>query len=249
MEDLKSKGVRAVNQDFNRFDQVKKDQVYYLSEGAGEEAFDEDYEIKTCDLSRFLSGTEEEKQAFAAQLGAALEDIGFAVLANHGVDPGLFADTDAAVREFFESTTREQRMSYLAQRRGSVNQGYFPITETTIIHPDMVEGWVFCRRAFRLDNNPDYREERFWPLPGYEPVFRRLVEAQERLILPVMQSILAYLGCDQHLYDQRLTRGNFGFRLNYYPPIEAPREGTAGRMLGHEDVDLFTFLPAPEIEG
>ena len=249
MEDLKSKGVRALNQDFNRFDQVKKDQVYYLSEGAGEEAFDEDYEIKTCDLSMFLSGTEEEKQAFATQLGAALEDIGFAVLANHGVDPGLFADTDAAIREFFESTTREQRMSYLAQRQGSVNQGYFPITETTIIHPDMVEGWVFCRRAFGLDNDPDYREEQFWPLPGYEPVFRRLVEAQEHLILPVMQSILAYLGCDQHLYDQRLTRGNFGFRLNYYPPIEAPREGTAGRMLGHEDVDLFTFLPAPEMEG
>ena len=36
----------------------------------------------------------------------------------------------------------------------------------------------------------------FGPLPGYEPVFRHLVKAQEGLILPVMQSLLTYLGCD-----------------------------------------------------
>lgn len=248
-ENLKSKGVRALNQDFNRFDQVRKDQVYYLSEGAGEEAFDDDYEIRTCDLSLFLSGTDEGKREFAAQLGAALEDIGFAVLVNHGVDPQLLADTDGTIREFFGSTSREQRMPYLAERQGSVNQGYFPITETTIIHPDMVEGWVFCRRAFRLDDNPGYREKEFWPTKGYEEVFRRLIQAEEKLILPVMQSILTYLGCDPHLYDERLTGTNFGFRLNYYPPMVVPGDSATGRMLGHEDVDLFTFLPAPEVEG
>jgi len=248
-EDLKSKGVRALNQDFNRFDQVRKDQVYYLSEGAGEEAFDDEYQIRTCDLGLFLSGTDEGKREFAAQLGAALEDIGFAILVNHGVDPQLFADADTAVREFFESTSREQRMPYLARRQGSVNQGYFPITETTIIHPDLVEGWVFCRRAFQLDDQADYRETDFWPAAGFEENFRRLVEAEEKLILPIMQSILSYLGRDPHFYDKRLDRTNFGFRLNYYPPMEATKESGAGRMLGHEDVDLFTFLPAPEVEG
>jgi len=248
-EDLKSKGVRALNQDFSRFDQVRKDQVYYLSEGAGAEAFDDDYQIRTCDLSLFLSGTDEGKREFAAQLGAALEDIGFAVLVNHGVDPQLLADADAAIREFFESISREQRMPYLAERQGSVNQGYFPVTETTIIHPDMVEGWVFCRRAFRLDEDVQYREKEFWPRSGYEEVFRRLIQAEEKLILPVMQSILTYLGCDPHLYDERLTNTNFGFRPNYYPPMADSGESAAGRMLGHEDVDLFTFLPAPEVEG
>ena len=65
-----------------------------------------------------------------------------------------------------------------------------------------------------------------------------------------MQSILRYLNCDPHLYDQKLTNTNFGFRLNYYPPIgQADNASGAGRMLGHEDVDLFTLLPAQEIEG
>jgi isopenicillin N synthase-like dioxygenase len=73
---------------------------------------------------------------------------------------------------------------------------------------------------------------------------------QEGLILPVMQSILMYLGCDPHLYDRKLTRTNFGLRLNYYPPVSGEDDASgAARLLGHEDVDLFTFLPAPRIEG
>ena len=137
----------------------------------------------------------------------------------------------------------------MARRHGSVNQGYFPIETTTIIHPDQVKGWVFCRRAFNLDDDPDFRETEFWPKAGFEPHFRRLVQAHERLILPIMQSILAYLGCDPHLYDERLTDTNFGFRLNYYPALKPQDNPRGGRMLGHEDVDLFTILPASSEEG
>ena len=50
----------------------------------------------------------------------------------------------------------EEKLRYRAQRHGSVNQGYFPIKETSEIHPDLVEGWVFCRRAFDL-GGPDWR--------------------------------------------------------------------------------------------
>src|SRR5262249_32956998 len=86
--------------------------------------------------------------------------------------------------------------------------------------------------------------------PGFEPFFRQVCRAHGRLILPVMQSLLRSLGCDPHLYDRRLTGTNFGLRLNYYPPMSATDEASgAGRMLGHEDVDLFTFLPASRAGG
>jgi len=58
------------------------------------------------------------------------------------------------------------------------------------------------------------------------------------------------LGCDKHLYDEKLTDSNFGLRLNYYPALEGDLEGSAGgRMLGHEDVDFFTLLPASSQPG
>jgi isopenicillin N synthase-like dioxygenase len=250
--DRKAQGIEATNQDFIGYDQVEKKQRYHLAEGEHHEAFDEDYRIQTCDLGRFLHGDDGDKRAFARELGEALRAIGFAILEGHGVDPRLYDEAEGKVLELFTRPTLPEKLRYRARRHGSVNQGYFPLKETSDIHPDLVEGWVFCRRAFDLGDDParPLRLEEFWPLPELEPFFRRLVRAHEALILPVMQAILSHLGCDPHLYDGRLSSTNFGQRLNYYPPLSPADEASgAGRLLGHEDVDLFTFLPAPRIEG
>jgi isopenicillin N synthase-like dioxygenase len=250
VSDRKSSGIDATNQAYARYDQVEKRQEYHLAEGRHEEAFDEDYRIRTCDIGRFLRGDEADQAAFARELGSALREIGFAILEGHGIEPGLYEEAEARVADLFASVPLEQKLRFRAQRHGSVNQGYFPIKETSDIHPDLVEGWVFCRRAFDMDGDSSFRAERFWPRPEQEPFFRHLCRAQEALFLPVMQSLLRYLGCDAHLYDRRLARTNFGLRLNYYPPVAPADEASgAGRMLGHEDVDLFTFLPAPRVEG
>lgn len=250
MESKQEKGVKAINQEFKQYEQVEKNQNYHLSEMPGEEEFDETYEIKTSDMSLFFHGGEEGKKEFARQLGEAMHGIGFTILTGHGIDPALYDEAEKKIAEFFETTTREERMKYVAKRFGSVNQGYFPMKETTIIHPDLVEGWVFCRRAFNLDNDPNFKESDYWPRPGYEPFFRNIVQQHEALILPIMQSILRYLGNDPHLYDQKFTKTNFGFRLNYYPPISEEDDASgAGRMLGHEDVDFFTILPAQSVDG
>ena len=250
MTDRKNLGVDATNQAFIRYDQVEKKQEYHLAEGAHAEAFDEDFRIRTCDIGCFLHGDASDRDAFARELGEALREIGFAILEGHGVERSLYEAAEAAVVELFTAVSLDDKLRFRARRHGSVNQGYFPLKETSDIHPDLVEGWVFCRRAFDLGEDAAHRVPDFWPRPELEPVFRRLCLAHESLILPVMQSLLRYLGRDEHLYDRRLTRTNFGQRLNYYPPLSIDDEASgAGRMLGHEDVDLFTFLPAPRVEG
>jgi isopenicillin N synthase-like dioxygenase len=244
--------IDAKNRDFARFEQVKKEQEYRLAEAEAAEQFDEDFRIRTCDLGKFLAGNEEDRRAFAQELGEGLEQIGFAILEGHGVDPRLYEEASAKTVEVFTRPTLEEKLRYRAHRHGSINQGYFPIKETSDIHPDLVEGWVFCRRAFDLDEGaPEpHRPEEFWPIPDAEPIFRRLCSEHEKLILPIMQSILRYLGCDPDLYDRRLTGTNFGLRLNFYPPVRPEDDASgAARLLGHEDVDLFTLVPAPEIEG
>lgn len=240
----------ALNQEFKRYDQVEKSHTYRLAEHPSD-AFDEDYEIATLDFDRYLNGSEADKARFSEKLGAAVQEIGFSVLTGHGVDTSLYDDTHDLVIEMFESMTLEEKMRFRAQRQGSVNQGYFPIEETSDIHPDQVEGWVFCRRAFNLDESAvDFRAEEFWPDAKYERVFRRLVQCHEQLFKPIAQAMFQGLGCDPHAYDEKLTKTNFGLRLNYYPPLndEIVQSG-AGRLLGHEDVDLFTLLPAPKDEG
>ena len=249
MNKSREDGIHSLNQAFRRYEQVDKRQVYGLSERAESDQFDDEYRIQTCDMGKFLHGGEAGKAEFARELGEALEGIGFAILTGHGIDPALYEEADRQVKRFFETTPEESRKPYIAKRHGSVNQGYFPVKETTIIHPDLVEGWVFCRRAFDMDGDPGHDEKAFWPQPGFEPFFRRICLEQEKLILPVMQSILRHLGCDPHLYDRKLNKTNFGFRLNYYPPLPEGDAAEGGRMLGHEDIDLFTFLPAPRVGG
>ena len=243
--------VRALNRDFEKYDQVRKAHTYRLAEDEAD-SFDEDYEIATLDFARFLNGDEAEKARFAGEFAAALREIGFAVLTGHGVDPALYDDIHDGVVDLFTTTPIAEKMRFRAARFGSVAQGYFPLEETSEIHPDLVEGWVWCRRAFDIpqERETDFRPQDFWPRSDQEPLFRRLVLAHEPLFKPIAQAMFQGLGIDPHLYDRKLTRTNFGLRLNYYPPMtEAQASSGAGRLFGHEDVDLFTILPASRVDG
>jgi isopenicillin N synthase-like dioxygenase len=243
--------VTALNREFAKYDQVRKTHTYRLAEGDTDQ-FDEDYEIATLDFTPFLRGGPSDKARFAEAFGAALHEIGFAVLMGHGVDPALYGEIQEQVLDLFTSTPLADKIRYRAERHGSVSQGYFPLEETSDIHPDLVEGWVWCRRAFDVPQRREepFRADDYWPRAEYERQFRRLVLAHEQLFKPIAQAMLQGLGCDPHLLDRKLTGTNFGLRLNYYPPMteEQARSG-AGRLLGHEDVDLFTILPATRTDG
>lgn len=240
----------ALNQEFRRYDQVRKAHTYRLAEHESD-AFDEDFKIATLDIEPFLRGGARDKARFADAFGAALREIGFAVLVGHGVDTALYEDMHVGILDLF-TTPLEEKMRFRAARHGSVAQGYFPIEETSEIHPDLVEGWVWCRRAFEMPQvrYEPFRVEQFWPRTDYERRFRRLALAHEALFKPIAQAMFQGIGCDPHIYDGKLTNTNFGLRANYYPPMsEAQDRSGAGRLLGHEDVDLFTLLPATRMEG
>jgi isopenicillin N synthase-like dioxygenase len=241
----------ALSTEFRKYDQVGKSHTYRLAEDSADD-FDEDYEIATLDFEQFLRGGAEDKAKFAKVFVAALGEIGFAVLTGHGVDPALYDDMHELVLNLFAKTSLEERIRFRASRFGSVNQGYFPIEETSDIHPDLVEGWVWCRRAFDIpqDRSEPFQPEVFWPDARYERQFRRLVLAHEPLFKPIAQAMLQGLGCDPRLLDRKLTGTNFGLRANYYPPMTGDQDRSgAGRLLGHEDVDLFTLLPASRVDG
>jgi isopenicillin N synthase-like dioxygenase len=243
--------VDSLNRDFSRYDQVRKSHTYRLAEHPSD-AFDEDYEIATLDFEPFLKGDARDRKRFADDFAGALQEIGFAVLVGHGVDTALYEAAHETTLDLFTSTPMPEKMRFRAQRHGSVNQGYFPIEETSDIHPDLVEGWVWCRRAFEI---PQQREEAFqpgdyWPKSHFERELRPLVLEHEQLFNPIAQAMLQGLGCDPHLLDAKLTNTNFGLRLNYYPPMTEEQDSSgAGRLLGHEDVDLFTILPASKMDG
>ena len=242
-------GVRAKNTVVRRFEGVTKPD-YHLVEQA-EDAFEpDDSAVAVVDM-RLLHGSAEDRQKFVAALGGSLRTIGFAVLVGHGVDEELHARAPHEVESFFTRHSLSTKRRFNARRKGSVNQGYFGVAETSNLQPDMVEGWVFCRRAFGLDGGDEAGADALWPDGARDrEFFSSLVAAHQPLVQPLAAAILESLGCEPHLLDAALERPAFGLRLNYYPPCShADLESGAGRMLGHEDMDLFTLLPSPSQDG
>ena len=105
----KSEGVEATNRDYIDYEQVSKDQTYSLAEQAGTEEFDDDFEIRTCDLSRFLEGDELERAAFSQELGTALHEIGFAILV--GQASTRLSTTNVSARSSGSSRSTRRRRS------------------------------------------------------------------------------------------------------------------------------------------
>lgn len=250
MATRQKKGIHATSQEYKKYEQVNKNQNYHLAEDSKEDEFDTEFKIQTIDMEAYLNGDPEGSEKFIQSLGDAMKSIGFVILTGHGIDTRLYEQAEQKIINFFETIPEEDKNRFLAQRQGSVNQGYFPMKETTIIHPDLVEGWVFCRRAFNMESRSDFNAEKFWPDASYEKFFRKICLQHEALVLPLMRAILSYLKVDPDSFNQKLAEPNFGFRLNYYPPLEENDiESGAGRMLGHEDVDLFTLLPSQDLDG
>src|ERR1700761_6173538 len=158
--------VDSLSRDFRKYDQVRKTHTYRLAESEADE-FDEDYRIATLDFGAFLRGGPSDKFRFANEFVGALHEIGFAVLVGHGVEPALYDEVHDLTLDLFGSTPLPEKMRFRAERHGSINQGYFPMEETSDIHPDLVEGWVWCRRAFDIpqQRHVPFRPEDFWPRP------------------------------------------------------------------------------------
>ena len=83
-DDKKKHGIRALNQEFRRYEQVTKEQAYGLSEIPDRDEFDDEFRIRTCDMRLWFEGGEGRRR-FVQELGEAMESIGFAILTDHGL--------------------------------------------------------------------------------------------------------------------------------------------------------------------
>ena len=212
--------------------------------------FDDDYQIATLDLAPFLHGDAKDKARFAADFGAALQEIGFAVLTGHGVDAALYDEMhDQRPRPVHvDIARREDALPRRAPRLGQ--PGLFP---------DRGDQRDPSRPGRRLGLVP----ARLRHAPASRPAVsrRRITGRAPNMSGSFAVSRSPTKRCSSRS-PRRCSRGSAAIRismttnsrtrisacaLNYYPPMSAAQERSgAGRCSGHEDVDLFTILPAPK---
>ncbi len=184
------------------------------------------------------------------RIDAACREVGFFLLAGHGITPELRHAMDAAAREFFSRSEAEKGAVAMAGS-GRAWRGWFPLGgELTSGVADLKEGYYVGRDL--LAGHPAVVAGRplhgpnLWPDDGGE--LRRSVEAWMAAVEAVGQRTLAAMAEGLGLGDGFFRRGLAAeptvlFRIFRYPPHPPGAAGAARWGVGeHSDYGLLTLL-------
>jgi isopenicillin N synthase-like dioxygenase len=189
---------------------------------------------------------------FSEQIGASFRDTGFALVKDHGIDPGLIARGWNLTRQFFALSEPEKQRYNVPGQGGA--RGYTPfgreIAKGAAV-PDLKEFWHIGRdlpTGHRLAGAA--MPANVWPEQpaGFREVFTRLFNAFDRAGAVILSRIAVDLGLPAHWFAAATLEGNSVLRLLHYPPISGPAAG-AIRAGAHEDINLITLLLGAEEAG
>ncbi len=195
--------------------------------------------IPVVDLQDFLQGTASQRADFVQTVGAALEDIGFFSLVNHGVDRQLIRDAYAQAEAFF-LLADEVKESYedlaLKGQRGFTSFGREKAKDQKV--GDLKEFWHVGRdNASGLAN--------IWPdehVPAFRPVMDGLFKQLDQCAASLLQACAIYLGEPNDLLADMAAGGDTILRVIHYPPVSDDRDPASIRAAAHEDINFITLL-------
>ena len=203
--------------------------------------------VPVIDLARWLDGTD--RAGVAATVDDALSSVGFFLVAGHGIDPALIADTRRLFREFFALPTALKaavRMPRLGMAgwapMGMEANGYSFGHETP---PDMKESYRLG--AHMLPGRVALRGENVWPEAphGLRETVQRYVTEVDRLHLELLRVCAVAAGLDDtEFFARHATTNDNTLNVNHYPPREVVGEPRTNqyRIGPHTDFGSLTVL-------
>jgi isopenicillin N synthase-like dioxygenase len=175
---------------------------------------------------------------FADALGASFERYGFAIVADHGLDPVLVAAAQDRAKAFFALSDAVKRRYLIAG--GAGQRGYTPFGVETAKgqhHADLKEFWHVGRAA------------NVWPaeIARFQSSVSSLYARLDALGQGLLAAIAHHLGLPRDHFTPAVTGGDSILRLLHYPPTAG--SGPAIRAGAHEDINAITLLLGAEEAG
>lgn len=210
--------------------------------------------IPTVDLNDYLHGDDQQKHAFVKALGDSFSDIGFAIVANHGVPADLIERAYASFMRFFsleDTIKRKYEDPTMAGQRGYISKGREHAKNHNV--GDLKE--FFHIGQIVEDNDPIKAEyyDNVFPeeIPELGQYGVALYQSLESSGKHLLRAIADYLGLDIDYFDAKVHNGNSILRPIHYFPIDRPDEVPEGavRAAEHEDINLITLLIGASAEG
>lgn len=196
-----------------------------------------------------LSKQRDDPDGFARAFGESFQRFGFAIVADHGIDPVLIDRAWAATKAFF-SQPADVKLRYRSPKGGA--RGYTPFgieIAKGASENDLKEFWHVGRDLPAGHRYADSMPPNVWPdAPAdFRAIFTQLYAAFDRVGAQLLSAIARYLKLDPDWFVEPVRDGNSVLRLLHYPPVSPDAPGI--RAGAHEDINLITLLLGAEEAG
>ena len=186
----------------------------------------------------------------APRVGAALREVGFLALVDHGVSDDLIRGAYAAATAFFARP--EQEKHRFADPGGLGQRGYTATGGEKAVGAAAADLKEFFQVGPPEPDAPG--GPNVWPDEEFRGAVEPLYAALRTAALRVAAAVGTHLGLGETFLPDRIRGGESILRLIHYPPVPADAEPAATRAAAHADINLLTLLvgataPGLEIEG
>jgi isopenicillin N synthase-like dioxygenase len=213
--------------------------------------------IPVIDFGPCFDGVSGALAATASELRYALEEIGFFIMINHGVEQHLIDQTFEEARRFHAQSSDAK----MALRMNEHNNGYMAMNRYAVWTSDVnandkadLNEAFFIKRE-RLPDDPLLRSgRRFagpnrWPaqLMGFRENILAYINAMDALTSRTVPVCAAALDLAENFFDAAFAESQFSFRLSHYPPV--PADTNQFGIAPHTDANFMTFLAQTDVPG
>ena len=210
--------------------------------------------IATVDYADYISGDPIRKAAFIKKLGDAFSEIGFAIVANHGVSVELKEKLYSTVQNYFaqsDDLKKQDEDLKNGGQRGYVSKGRE--TAKGYNQADLKEFYHVGQVVTDDDAIKSEYPDNIWPqsMPEFKEVTMEVYRTFEKTGRDLLRAIAQYLELDENYFDAKIHNGNSILRLLHYYPVQDISQVPEGavRAGAHEDINLITLLMGASAAG
>jgi isopenicillin N synthase-like dioxygenase len=223
--------------------------------------------VPVIDISPYRRGDRIGRRALAAEVDRTCRDIGFMVIAGHGVEPALIEAVESASRAFFDLPLPEKMR--IVRPAPDVTRGYMPMKAEVLVRSrggnalgnqnagDLNESLMIG--PVDVNDTPYYTSPaagrhfaaNLWPerpadlRAAYEAYYRVV----DGLAIDLMRIFALALDLPEHYFDSSVDRSISRLRVRNYPAPEVAPEPGQLRAGAHSDYGSLTILKTEDRPG
>ena len=202
--------------------------------------------VPTLDLSKFISGIDEEREAFSDDLGHSFNQTGFAIIKNHGLKKELTDELYKVIKAFFDLEDEKKIKYYFPDLYGQ--RGY------------VVKGQEHAKGSkkgdlkefFHIGNPSISNPQNIWPheVESFNEIGSEVFITLENIGLTLLRAISMYLNLDINYFEDKVKGGESILRsIHYFPLDPSDISDGAVRAAAHGDINLITLLMGASADG